>query len=134
MAKSDHYTQLAIRSIILGARVSDAAVICGKTPQQMRYALHSFCKQSNPQVYESMLIECQHGGANSIKTSDLRCRALDFISIKDIYPSFLIESLEETACVTSYIERCLHNATASLHLWRARRDAWNGLKGVVKYQ
>lgn len=131
MAKSNHYTRLAIRSIILGARIADAAVLCDKNYRQMRESLHSFCRKSNPDTYNLMLIDATNDGYNSIRTSDLRARALDFIPLVDLYPNFMGESLDEMADVSNYLEKCFISASASFSICRARRDSWNGLMAIV---
>ncbi|MDD9200791.1 hypothetical protein [Aliivibrio sp. S2MY1] len=133
MATHDHYTTLAIRSIFLGARIHDAAVLCGKTDGAMRDVFISFCKQKNPNRYNQILIQAVHENYTTTPTKYLREHVLDFIPLEDLYPKFMMESLEEIACVSDYLNRCLGAISADLSLWRARRDSWDGLMKLVNH-
>lgn len=127
MAIFDHYTDLAIRSIFLGARIHDAAIICGKTDRAMRDDFLMFCKKNNRQRYSEILIISAHDGHTTPPVSYFRERILEFIPLQSLYPSFLSDSLEEMNQVTDYLERNLGFASANLSLWRARKDSWDGL-------
>lgn len=127
MAIFDHYTDLAIRSIFLGARIHDAAIICGKTDRAMRDDFLMFCKKNNRQRYSEILIISAHDGYTTPPVSYFRERILEFIPLQSLYPSFLSDSLEEMSQVTDYLERNLGFASANLSLWRARKDSWDGL-------
>lgn len=127
MANHDHYTALAIRSIFLGARIHDAAVLCGKTDRAMRDEFLTFCKNNNHQRYGEILIKSANDGYTTPPASYFREYILDFIPLQSLYPSFMLESLEEMGQVSDYLDRCLGAASAHLSILRARRDSWNGL-------
>lgn len=130
MANHDHYTVLAIRSIFLGARIHDAAIICGRTDRAMRDEFLMFCKKNNRQRYSEILIISAHDGYTTPPVSYFRERILDFIPMQSLYPSFMADSLEEMGQVSDYLDRCLGAASAHLSILRARRDSWDGLMSL----
>lgn len=132
MANYDHYTDLAIKSIFLGANTHDAAVLCGKTAHLMREELHRFCKKRNLIKYQELLIEAESDGYTSTPTAYFRACMGEFISFKEIYPSFMYESLEEMAKVGDYLERSLSFSNAHRSMKRARRDAWDGIVTLAR--
>lgn len=127
MAIFDHYTDLAIRSIFLGARIHDAAIICGKTDRAMRDDFLMFCKKNNYQRYNEILIISSNDGYTTPPPAYFREYILEFIPLQSLYPSFMADSLEEMSQVSDYLDRCLGMASAHLSILRARRDSWNGL-------
>lgn len=131
MATYDHYITIAIQSIFLGARIHDAAVLCGKTDREMRDFFISFCKKNNSKIYELVSIEAANKGCSTPPVDYFRKHIFDFISLENIHPGFMLASLEEMDSVSDYLDRCLGKASANTSLWRARRDSWNGLMALM---
>lgn len=132
MANYDHYTKLAIKSIFLGARIHDAAVVCGKSDALMRREFLAFAKNKNKMKFDFLDVEAASNGYSTIPASYFQNCALDFISLKDIHPGFIRESLSEMSAVYEYIERSLAFATANLSIQRARRDSWVGAVRILE--
>lgn len=128
MAENNNATLYAVKSILLGARIHDAAILCDRTDQSMRAALFQFCKNSNPVIFCEIEIEAAHLGYATVPAHLLRDRSLEFLGELDtkFVIGFLQENLDDMVDVSTYIKRCLRNAQAQVSIWRAREAAWEG--------
>jgi hypothetical protein len=134
MAKHDHDTLYAVKSILLGARIHDASVLCDKTDQAMRGALFQFCQSANPAAFEKISIEAANQGYTTIPVQMLRDSSSEFIGKldKDFITDFMLDQIDDMGDVETYVKRCFSQAQKRLSIWRARHDSWNGLKRLME--
>ncbi|HGS4561515.1 TPA: hypothetical protein ACMDRZ_003807 [Vibrio cholerae] len=134
MAKHDHDTLYAVKSILLGARIHDASVLCDKTDQAMRWALFQYCQDANPVAFEQISIEAAHKGYTTVPVQMLRDSSSDFIGELDneFITGFMAAQIDDMSDVETYVKRCLFQAQKRLSIWRARHDSWSGLKRMME--
>lgn len=133
MTKQNHDTLYAVKSILLGARIHDASVLCDKTDQAMRNALFKFCQAANPITFEEISIEAANQGYATIPAQMLRAQSLEFLGDLDteFIISFMSDQIDDMCDVETYVKRCLARANKRLSIWRARHDSWNGFKRLM---
>jgi hypothetical protein len=126
-------TIYAVKSILLGARIHDASVLCDKTDQAMRSALFKFCQTANPLAFEEISINAAHQGYTTIPAEMLREKSSLFLGDLDseFISDFMEIQLEDMCDVETYVKRCLSQAQKRLSIWRARNDSWDGLKKMA---
>lgn len=133
MRNFDKDTIYAVKSILLGARIHDASALCDKTDQAMRSALFKFCQTVNPLAFEKISIEAAHQGYATIPAQMLKAQSLEFLG--DIDDEFIVDfmkiQIDDMCDVETYVKRCIYRTQKRLSIWRARDDAWNGLKKLT---
>ncbi|MCD9517127.1 hypothetical protein [Photobacterium carnosum] len=131
MAIFDHYTELAIRSIFLGARIHDAAILCGETDRTMREIFFVFCKKNNIRTYEKILIETSNAGYSTPPVAYFRAHVIDFIPVDLLLHCFPMQAKDEMSNISEYLNGRLGEAKMKLSILRARRDSWDGLINLI---
>lgn len=119
----DKDTMYAIKSIFLGAKVHDAAALCGRSDHSMRGQFLLFCKNMNRTRFEEIAVNAVNDGWATPPVKYFQGNIDDFLSKEEITTDFMSEYLDDVGDVINYYARCIAEASNQLRIARARHAA-----------
>lgn len=119
----DKDTRYAIKSIFLGAKIHDAAALCGRSDQSMRVQFLLFCKNTNRTRFEEIATNSVNDGWSTPPVRYFREQITDFLSKEEITTDFISEYLDDIGDAINYYARCIEESSKKLRIARARHTA-----------
>ncbi|WP_155274540.1 hypothetical protein [Vibrio nigripulchritudo] len=118
----------AILSIFLGARIHDAAVLVGISDRTMRDRFLTYCKQTNPERFESIYECAAHRGYSTPPVELFQRHVMEFFNEEDLP---ILHQQSSPSLVKELAEKNVENAKVQLSLARIRLSVVDGMSRIL---